>query len=285
MARQPQRPILKWAGGKSQLVEPILARLPKRIETYYEPFVGGAAVFFALAKERRFARAVLADTNPDLVDVYLAVKKDVTGVIAALKKLRAAHSEQHYYEVRKTKPRARVERAARIIYLNKTGFNGLYRVNRSGQFNVPFGRYANPTVVDEPNLRAAAQALASAAIEVADFETICARARPGDAVYLDPPYVPVSKTAYFTAYARSPFGMDEHRRLARVFAELAEREVLALLSNSHTPETCELYAPWHCETIDVPRMINSRGDARGPVPELLVTARPAAPRRARARAR
>jgi DNA adenine methylase len=283
MTRPAQRPVLKWAGGKSQLLGPILERLPKRIETYYEPFVGGAAVFFALAKEGRFERAVLADTNPDLVDVYLAVKNNVSGLIAALKKLHAAHSEEHYYEIRKKKPKSQTERAARVIYLNKTGFNGLYRVNRSGQFNVPFGRYAKPNVCDEPNLRAAAVALADATIEVADFETICQRAQPGDAVYLDPPYVPVSKTAYFTAYARSPFGMDEHQRLARAFGQLAERDVFALLSNSHTPETCELYAAWHCETIDVPRMINSRADARGPVPELLVTARPAAARRARAR--
>jgi DNA adenine methylase len=283
MSRQPQRPILKWAGGKSQLLEPILARLPKRIETYYEPFVGGAAVFFALAKQGRFARAVLADTNPDLVDVYLAVRKDVDGVISALERLGAAHSKEHYYEIRRRKPRSRVERAARVIYLNKTGFNGLYRVNRTGEFNVPFGSYANPKVCDEPNLRAAAEALANATIEVADFEVICGRAGPGDAVYLDPPYVPVSKTANFTAYARSPFGMDEHRRLARVFDKLAKRGVFALLSNSHTPETRALYAAWHCDTIGVPRMINSRGDSRGPVPELLVTSRPAAARRAGAR--
>lgn len=285
MARQPAHgPVLKWAGGKRQLLGPILERLPERIATYYEPFVGGAAVFFALAKERRFERAVLADANSDLVDVYLAIKEDLNGLIRALKKLAAGHSQQQYYEVRAQTPRSRTQRAARVIYLNKTGYNGLYRVNRSGEFNVPYGRYAKPNVCDEPRLRGAAEALAQATIEVADFEHVCRRARSGDAVYLDPPYVPLSKTSSFTAYDRHPFDLEQHRRLAQTFAELAERNVFALLSNSYTPETRDLYAAWQCERIDVKRAINSRADARGPVAELLVTSR-RAPARGRARAR
>ncbi len=279
MARRPQRSVLKWAGGKGQLLPDILTRLPDEIATYYEPFVGGGAVFFALAKERRFERAVLADANPDLVEVYRTVKEDVEGLIRALRKLAQTHSEEQYYEVRSQKPRSRTARAARIVYLNKTGYNGLYRVNRSGEFNVPYGRYAKPNICDEPNLRAAALALAQATIEVADFETICRRAKPGDAVYLDPPYVPLSKTANFTAYDRHPFGIDEHRRLAKVFGELAQRGVYALLSNSDTPETRELYARFVIDYIDVKRPINSRADSRGPVSEILVTARRARDKR------
>jgi DNA adenine methylase len=272
--RPLQRPFLKWAGGKSQLLHEILPRLPERIATYYEPFVGGGAVFFALARERRFERAVLADTNPELVEVYRTIQQDVDGLISELLRLKARHSQEHYYQVRASRPRSRTARAARVIYLNKTGFNGLYRLNSSGQFNVPFGRYKNPKICDEPVLRAAAQALEQATIEVADFEQICRRARPGDTVYLDPPYVPLSDTAYFTAYAKDPFGMVEHRRLAAAFADLAQREVFALLSNSDTPETRQLYRAFRCEFVPVARSINSKSDARGPVSELLATAVP-----------
>jgi DNA adenine methylase len=226
---------------------------------------------------------VLSDANPELIDVYWAVKHDVEKLIAALRKLKAGHSEEQYYEVRERNPRSRVERAARVIYLNKTGYNGLYRVNRSGGFNVPYGRYKNPTICDEPNLRAAHEALAHASVEVADFAEVCRRAQSGDAVYLDPPYVPLSRTSNFTAYDKSPFGMDEQRRLAEVFGELAERGVHALLSNSSTPETRELYAGFRAETIGVARSINSRATARGPVEELLVLAERAVPKRARAR--
>ena len=260
----------------------ILKRLPEQIETYYEPFVGGGAVFFALAREGRFRHAVLSDANPDLIDVYWAVQNEIEKLIGLLKKLREGHCEAQYYAMREQRPRARAQRAARIIYLNKTGYNGLYRVNRSGGFNVPYGRYAKPNICDEPNLRAAHEALRAASIEVADFEDVCARARPGDAVYLDPPYVPLSKTASFTAYDRNPFGMEEQTRLAGAFAALAERGVHGLLSNSATSVTRALYAKFQQETIRVARSINSRPDARGPVDELLVTTS-AAPVRAAAK--
>jgi DNA adenine methylase len=273
------RPVLKWAGGKRELVESILARLPDRIDTYFEPFVGGGAVFFALAAERRFARAVLSDRNPDLIVVYEALRSDVEAVIDVLDRLRKHHSEKQYYRVRSEKPKSQAERAARIIYLNKTGYNGLYRVNRSGEFNVPFGRYKKPNICDEPNLRAAGAALEGVEILVEDFEAVCSRAKKKDAVYLDPPYVPVSRSANFTAYHHDPFGMDEHRRLARVFAHLEKKRVHAVLSNSYTPETKKLYENFECEIVRVSRMINSRGSARGPIKELLVVSRVSGPRR------
>ena len=263
------RPVLKWAGGKSKLVESICALLPKKVDTYFEPFVGGAAVFFALARQERCRHAVLSDRNPELVNVYQALKTDVDGVIAALRKWK--YDEATFYRLRDTyRPRKSVQRAAKTIYLNKTGYNGLYRVNRSGQFNVPFGRHTNPTICDEPNLRLAAQCLSNVTLGVDDFESICKRARPGDAVYLDPPYLPVSETAYFTSYDRHPFGLEEHQRLARVFSDLADRKVPAVLSNSDTPETQALYRGWSIKHLQVPRAINSRASNRGPVSELLV---------------
>jgi DNA adenine methylase len=271
MTRRPiGRPVLKWAGGKTQLLEQILSKLPPAIETYYEPFVGGGAVFFALAAEGRFRRAVLADRNAELVDLYRVLATDVERVIAALEKYQDKYSEENYYRVRDQRPRSLVQRAARLIYLNKTGYNGLYRVNRSGKFNVPFGRYKKPRICDPENLRAAARALQRAEIRVADFEQVCSEARPGDTVYLDPPYVPVSRTANFTAYDRHAFGIEEHERLARVFGELAARNVIAVLSNSDTPITRKLYGAWEWESVEVRRFINCETSKRRGATELLV---------------
>ncbi len=268
------RPVLKWAGGKAKLAESICALLPEKIETYYEPFVGGAAVFFTLAQqEGRFRRAVLSDSNPELINLYQALKTDVESVIDALQDWQ--YSEEEFYRVRdEYRPRKPVKRAARTIYLNKTGYNGLYRVNRSGQFNVPFGRHTNPTICDEHNLRLVSKCLEMVELVEDDFEKVCKRAKLGDAVYFDPPYMPMSQTAYFTSYAKQPFGIEEHKRLARTFAQLAERDVVAVLSNSDTPETRELYRDWSSRNLQVPRAINSRASARGPVSELLVINRP-----------
>ncbi len=262
------RPVLKWAGGKRRLVERIVERLPPRIDTYYEPFVGGAAVFFELVRKGKFARAVLCDRNQDIIAVYQALKQDVEAVIRLLSKYR--YEEEEYYRVRAQKPRGLYQRAARIIYLNKTGYNGLYRVNRSGQFNVPFGRHKSPLICDKDNLRAASRALEHAEIVQDDFEAVCSRARPSDAVYLDPPYLPVSKTANFAAYDSLPFGVDEHKRLAKVFRALGKRRVCAVLSNSSTPATREIFGVFHHEEVDVKRPINSDATRRGPVKELLV---------------
>jgi len=265
------RPVLKWAGGKRQLQQQILERLPLRMATYYEPFVGGGAVFFALASEGRFERAVLGDRNPDLVAVYHALVKDVEGVIRALGKYR--YDEAEYYRVREQRPRSLVGRAARIIYLNKTGYNGLYRVNRAGQFNVPFGRHKAPLICDPVNLRAAASALASAEVVSDDFEALCRRAGPKDAVYLDPPYLPVSKTSNFAAYDPHPFGVDEHQRLADAFRRLEKHNVPAVLSNSYTEQTRRIFGGFEYVRVPVKRPINSKANRRGPVDEMLVVSR------------
>lgn len=265
-------PVLKWAGGKRQLLPQILERLPRKIETYYEPFVGGGAVFFALAHEGRFNKAVLSDQNKDLIAVYRALKNNLRALMELLKEHDARHCEDYYYEVRdELAPKKLVERAARMIYLNKTGFNGLYRVNRSGKFNVPFGRYDKPRILDEPRLLAAHEALGKVEIELADFEQTCKRAKRGDAVYLDPPYLPVSATANFSDYHAEPFGLEEHQRLAEVFAELARRRVHALLSNSLTQDTERLFGKFHLEQVKARRSINSVKSRRGPIGEILVS--------------
>ena len=272
------RPVLKWAGGKRQLQHQILDELPTSIDTYFEPFVGGGAIFFALAAEGRFKRAVLGDRNADLVAVYHALTQDVEGVIRLLHKFR--YSEAEYYRVREQRPRSLTARAARLIYLNKTGYNGLYRVNRSGQFNVPFGRHKSPLICDEDNLRAAAAALSRAEIVTEDFEAICRDARPSDAVYFDPPYLPVSKTSNFTAYDPHPFGIDEHERLAQVFERLERRGVCTVLSNSCTEQTRKIFGRFQYRRVPVKRPINSKANLRGPVDEILVVSRPPARKRA-----
>lgn len=271
------RPILKWAGGKGRLAPTILQRLPQAIDTYYEPFLGGGAIFFALASSRRFRRAVLGDLNGELIEVYRVVKRDVQALIRCLETHQSRHCRDYYYEVRgwETGPLSSAERAARLIYLNKTGYNGLYRVNRSGQFNVPFGRYANPAICDEEKLRAASRALRGVKLEVTDFRKLSLQAKPGDAVYFDPPYDPVSKTASFTAYHREVFGKQEHEQLACTFRELSERSVHCVLSNSRTPFTCRLYRAqeFRVQSVSVARAINSQARARGSVQELLVSTR------------
>ncbi len=264
-------PFLKWAGGKRQLVPEILKRLPGAINTYYEPFLGGGAVFFALAAEGAFKRAVICDRNRDLIDAYLGLHDDVEGVIARLARLR--HHEKTYYRIRAQDPAklTLIQRSARIIYLNRTCYNGLYRVNRAGQFNVPFGSYKNPRILDRDNLRAASRTLQSARIVRGDdFETLVEKADPGDAVYFDPPYSPVSSTASFTSYDRLPFDDAEQERLAKVMRRLKKRGVYALLSNSDVPLTRRLYRKFFRDTVQVNRRINSRPDRRGPISELLV---------------
>jgi DNA adenine methylase len=271
MTPRSVRPVLKWAGGKSRSLPHILAELPDAIDTYYEPFVGGAAVFFALASAGRFRRAVLGDGNPELIEVYKALKEGTEGVISALSGFK--YEESEYYRVRALDPATldRAERAARVIFLNKTGYNGLYRVNSRGEFNVPFGRYKNPKFCDPDNLRAASRALSRVRIVVGDFERTCREAKRGDAVYFDPPYDPVSKTANFTSYHKDEFGRVQHEQLADVFGRLAKRGVSVVLSNSDTELTRKLFSGWKSRTIDVARPINSKASARGTVRELLVT--------------
>jgi DNA adenine methylase len=263
------RPVLKWAGGKTQLLSQLLNDLPE-FTNYYEPFVGGGALFFELAYRQAFHAAGLYDINPHLVALYVALRDSIDEIIGLLQVMR--HNEEFFYKVRAQDPinLSLAERAARMIYLNKTCFNGLYRENRAGQFNVPFGRYVNPTICDEPNLRAASIALQGIRVVSQHFAKIIHIAQPGDLVYFDPPYHPVSTTANFTTYSKHGFSEHDQRHLRDIYRELDARGVYVMLSNSDTTFIRDLYADWHIETVYAARAINSRATARGKVAEVIV---------------
>jgi len=269
-SRTLPRPVLKWAGGKGQLLPQLLKRLPDSFGAYHELFIGGGALFFELSRQGLIASACLSDINSSLIDMYLALRDCVERVITTLQQHK--YEEEYYYRVRAIDPTelSLPERAARVIYLNKTCYNGLYRENRRGEFNVPFGRYKNPTICDEPNLRAASAALQDVDIRRRHFSAILDHARPGDFVYFDPPYHPLSATANFTAYDRHGFGPDDQRQLRDVFATLSDRGVAAMLSNSDAPFIRELYAGFRVEQVLATRAVNSKADGRGKVAELIV---------------
>jgi DNA adenine methylase len=265
-------PIVKWVGGKTKLLPDLLARMPERYGRYYEPFAGGAALFFRLAPRR----AVLADSNPDLIGLYMAVSSDVNAVIRRLQAHRDEHDEAHYYEMRtrwndRDQQWSTPERAAAFIYLNKTCFNGLWRVNRSGAFNVPIGRYTDPPICVPEALRAAQQVLSRAEIRRADYRTAVKDAKPGDFLYFDPPYDPVTTTANFTSYTADAFGPDEQRSLADTARELVERGCQVMLSNSDTPFIRSIYKGFRVDRVKCARAINSNAAKRGEVDELIIT--------------
>jgi DNA adenine methylase len=267
------KPIVKWAGGKSKLLPALLPHVPTHIRTYAEPFAGGAALFFALAGDpsRTIERAVLADQNEDLIACYRAVRDDVEGVITALSDF--THDEELYYRVRDLDPSGMSDlaRGARLIYLNRTCFNGLWRVNKSGKFNVPFGKYTNPRIVDAEGLREASRVLAKADLRVQDFAEVTSTLGPGDFVYFDPPYVPLTKTASFTSYAQGGFGPQDQERLAAELVRLKAEGALAMLSNADTDVTRALYEAFTVHTTTAARAINSRGSGRGHAKEIIVT--------------
>src|SRR3989442_9862706 len=226
-------PFLKWAGGKAQLLKQFSAFFPKEFGTYFEPFLGGGAVFFHLRPER----AILSDTNPELVNAFQVVRDDLELLVDALERhYPHRNSEAYFYRVRKQVPSdlSAVQRAARTIFLNKTCYNGLWRVNAKGEFNVPFGKYKNPTLYDPENLAAASGTLRGKIVTVGDYRDITMYARKEDFVYLDPPYQPLSTTSSFTGDTTESFGESEPKELAVVFRELDEHRCEVMLSNSST---------------------------------------------------
>jgi DNA adenine methylase len=246
--------------------------MPERFNRYYEPFAGGAALFFRLAPKR----AVLADSNPDLIGLYTAVAADVNAVIRRLQAHRDHHDEAHYYDMRtrwndRDQQWSTPERAAAFIYLNKTCFNGLWRVNRSGAFNVPIGRYTDPPICVPEALRAAQQVLSRAEIRRADYRTAVKDAKAGDFLYFDPPYDPVTTTANFTSYTADAFGADEQRALADTARELISRGCQVMLSNSDTPFIRSIYKGLRLDRVKCARAINSNAAKRGDVDELIIT--------------
>lgn len=267
-------PFLKWIGGKRQLLPQLLPRLPQRIATYYEPFVGGGALFFALANAGRFQRAVIADANADLINCYAQVRDKPAAVLAELRKHARHHSEKHFYQQTETLVgNYGVTGAARLIYVNRTCFNGLYRVNKAGRFNTSFGRYAKPRIVDDDGIERASLALQGVEILHEDFTVSTLAAGKGDAVYCDPPYIPASKSANFTSFHSDGFGIQKQEELSVVFYEVAMRGAYVLLSNSDTVESRRIYGSpgTTVEVVAARRNINSKASARGAVGEILVS--------------
>jgi DNA adenine methylase len=264
---KPAKPFLKWAGGKRQLLEHLRARIPEGHGTYHEPFIGGGALFYDTAP----TTAVLADYNLRLVRTYCAVRNNPEAVI---ERLATYPNDKRFF----LKMRARdidvesdEELAAWMIYLNRTGFNGLYRVNKKGGFNVPFGRYNNPNICNSYNLRVASQRLQGVEVLHADFRSVEDRVAPGDFVYFDPPYVPASNTASFTAYTKNGFGLEDQAELRDLARRLKDKGVSVLLSNSSVPEVHALYAEGF-ERIEIfaNRAINCKAAKRGKVAEALI---------------
>jgi len=268
------KPFLKWVGGKTQLLEAILDLVPTKIGTYYEPFLGGGAVFFATASLKRFEQAVINDRNQELVDCYTVIRDFPQELMRRLDELE--YSPEVFAELRKLLPldMSPVYRAARTIYLNKAGFNGLYRVNKSGQFNAPFGRHKKPPRFYDENVILACSLALNGPVRLysQDFSTIVDQAGPLDFVYLDPPYVPVNPTSNFVSYTAGGFSQADQERVVKLFKDLAGQGVGVLASNSDTDVVRSLYADFDIYEIKARRSINSNGAKRGPVGEVLIAA-------------
>ena len=264
-------PFLKYVGGKRKLAPQILAWAPETFGTYHEPFVGGGAVFWALGP----SRAVLSDDNVELMNAYEAIRDDVHGVICALREHR--YDKDHYYAVRALVPEdmPATLRAARFLFLMRTGFNGLYRVNKAGRFNVPFGLYTNPTICDAENLHACSHALQGVTLLRASYLTVEERAVAGDFVYQDPPYLPLSATSNFTGYTSDGFSLADHERLRDLSLRLADKGVHVVLSQSAAPAMRELYdeARFEVRELQAARNVNCKKEKRAPVTELLIRPR------------
>ena len=275
-------PFVKWAGGKKQLL-PELDKMIPQFNRYFEPFLGGAALFFhMMSRDMRFT-ACLSDTNAELIATYKVVKDNVKEVIEILERYEYEYKryptygkeqQQYYFQLRDARNKLQsandVEIAARLIALNKTCFNGLYRVNRKGEFNVPPGKYKNPLICDSGNLENVSNALARATILVDDYRDVIENAKKDDFVYFDPPYDPVSYTSNFTAYTTNGFGRENQIQLADVFRKLADRGCLLLLSNSDTPFIRKLYSNYSIKGVDAQRAINCKGSKRAGHKELLI---------------
>lgn len=271
------KPFVKWAGGKRQLI-PILNRnLPESFGTYYEPFLGGGALLFHILTNKNGQKCSISDLNSDLVLAYTTIRDRIDALITSLKnheKNYQKDSESYYYTIRESNPRSEIEKTSRLIFLNRTCFNGLYRVNSKGKFNVPLGKYSNPNIVNEENIRAVSHILQSSrtAIKCRDFEAVLRDAKKGDLIYFDPPYQPVSATSNFTSYTTKDFTYDDLIRLAELCLKLDSRGCNVLLSNSDSQEVADIFAknPWKITRIAANRSINSNSKKRTGHFELLI---------------
>ena len=263
-------PIVKWVGGKRQLMFELIKNMPKSYNRYFEPFIGGGALFFELQPEQ----AYISDMNEELINLYSVVQDNVYELIKDLSKHEV--SKEYFLEIRNIDRTEQytelsdVERASRFIYLNRTCFNGMYRVNSQGQFNVPFGHYKNPRIIDENNLLNCSELLKKTEIKCADFSEILTKVKKGDLVYFDPPYVPLNETSSFTSYTKDGFDINMQFKLRDVCDELDNKGVKFMLSNSDTKLVNELYVNYEIKKVFASRQINANADGRGKITEVLV---------------
>lgn len=272
------QPFIKWVGGKRNLLHQILPLLPDDFNAYHEPFLGGAALFFELFSMGKLKNkeVYLSDINTELINAYQVVKTNPEKLIEELLRFKQNHSETFYHEAlvwdRKTDfaEMCPIKRAARFIYLNKTCYNGLYRVNQKGFFNVPMGRYKDPKICDSETIFACSYALKHATIEHVSYQKVIHLAKANDLVYFDPPYYPLNKTSSFTAYSKNSFSQKEQTELFETFDVLAQRNVWVFLSNSSTPFIMDLFKKYPTKTLEAHRFINCKGKNRSKVNEILV---------------
>lgn len=245
-------PILKWAGGKRQLLPELINRLPDKFNKYIEPFVGGGALFFYLAK----ANSIINDSNPELINLYKEVSRNYKKIIVSLKNYK--NTKEFFYKVRNTIPSNNLDAACRMIYLNRTCFNGLYRVNRKGQFNVPFGNYKSPKFIDEKNLEKASELLKKTKIYNKNYTSILDKyASKGDLIFLDPPYLPISKFSDFKRYTKEQFYLEDHKILSKYYDKLSKKGCFVILTNSNSKSIIELYKNYNIKVCNTKRNINS----------------------------
>ena len=271
------KPFVKWVGGKRQLMQDLENNFPKQFTTYHEPFLGGGAVMFNLLTKKRHLSCNVSDFNSDLILAYVTIRDKLEKLIESLEnhsKNYHKNSTEYYYEVRKQEPKQQIEKVSRLLFLNKTCFNGLYRVNKKGQFNVPLGRYTNPNIVNKENLTAVSKILQSKKIKIScrDFEAVLGDAKKGDLVYFDPPYQPVSSTANFTSYTHRDFTEDDLERLAKLADQLHSKGCYVLLSNSNSKTVKDFFSKkyWKISSINVNRAINSNAQKRTGHKEIII---------------
>lgn len=278
-SRKAPYPFVKWAGGKRQLISQMKNFFPNNFNNYIEPFVGGGAVFFYLYKNNRIKnRAILIDINKDLINCYEVIKNQVESLIEELKiHEKYKHNKKYYYKIRawdrdsrKYNTLSDIKKAARILYMNRVCFNGLYRVNSKGQFNVPFGRYKNPNICDEENLRAVSKALKNVELVHGSFKECLKYSEENDFIYFDPPYHPISESSSFTSYTKEDFQKQSQIELKKLFQKLNKKNCHLILSNSYTDFIKNLYKDYSLKILKAKRAINSNGDSRGKIKEILI---------------
>ena len=267
---------VKWAGGKSQLINQLKPLFPKKFDRYFEPFVGSGAVFFYISQNYKIKYAMLSDVNEELIDAYQVIKDDVNALIKILRKHVNKHTvtpKPYYYRIRSKEIdlMSATERAARLIYLNKTCYNGLYRVNAKGKFNVPLGKLNGSAVLQQDKLSKCAELLQKTILKRMSFENVLRYAHSGDFVYFDPPYYPETSGGNFTSYQKDKFLEQEHEKLFKIFKKLDDKGCLCMLSNSSTKFIKDLYKNYNRNIVKARRMINCNGNGRGKTEELVIT--------------